>query len=246
MERRTSVGGFIWHWRNSEVKLTQAQVCEILGWDPFHLSDLEKDKVRPKKEELELLFGLLQLTHEAVGQGYFLAGIAPTEEELNYWIDYSETFLDAFDMPVMLRNFTGKLLNVNSAANRTFPFAKNVRAQRPQWLEVLFDKSLREIPGWDEQLQKHIAIFVADTPFDAREDWYRELLKRMYKNPQFPPFWVQANDDAEYDQPILDGYREVTMPTIIEEGVELTDFTRLSRPASDIRFRIDVFVPKAA
>ena len=246
MERPTSVGGFIWQRRASELNLTQTKVCDILGWKVPHLSDIEQNKIKPKSEELEQLFGLLQLTHEAVGQGYFLAGIPPTEAELDNWVGHTEEFLEAFDVPVILRDFTGKLLNANSAANDAFPFAKNVREQRPQWLEVLFDKSLREIPGWDEQLQKHLTIFIADTPFDAREDWYGELLKRMYKNPQFPSFWIQANNDAEYNQPLLYGYRELTMPTVADDGIKLADFTRLSRPASDIRFRIDVFVPKTA
>ena len=218
----------------------------MLGWEPWHLSDIEREKVKPTRRELGQLFVVLQLADKDTAQGCFLAGIPPTEAERDEWTQQTEGFCADIDRPVIFRDFTGMLLNANSGARAIFPFASDIRRKRHQWLEVLFDRTLREIPGWDEQLQNHLTYFVADTPFDIRDDWYREVLIEMYKSPDFASFWTNALKEAEFNKQVLHGLRDVTMPAVVEGKIQLTPFTRISRQAYDPRFRADFYLPKAA
>lgn len=246
MERPTGVGGFIHQRRALELQLTQAEVCQVLGWKAWYLSDIEKGKITLTRQKLEQLFGVLQISNEDAGQGYFLAGLPPTEHELDIWVSETEGFIESFAVPAIFRDYTGKLLNANSPAKETFPFAAGIKGKRPHWLKVLFDSELRKIPNWDQHAQDHLTFFVADTPFDVRDDWYREALAQVYNSPQFDSFWRQALDEAEFDHPVICGYREVIMPTVYEGETRLAQFARLSRPIFDPRFRVDLYVPKAA
>lgn len=198
-----TLGGLIKDFRIKK-RLSQLEVSLRIGWkDATRLSKIEQGRVgKPTRETIDKIMDALDLKGPERAQLLLSSGLIPSYEESIGVIKYLKTFMDGYNYPVSLIDYAWNIYYFNKEAIEVFNLnpetAKKVNEGKLHWLELLFEDGYAdqiEIEGSNSDLKlkpfvEHlIALFKYEHQGNSNERWYRNILSRLSKKPQFLKLW---------------------------------------------------------
>lgn len=249
-----TLGGLIKDYRIRK-RLSQMEVSLKIGWkDTSRLSKIEQGRVgKPTRKTAEKIIKALSLSEQEKGEFLLVGGYLPTDEEIKRAIGEVREKIDNWPYPAVFIDFSWRCLLVNQATIETFGFPKDFINQvpkvKPNLLElVIAPKELLPVDIFKGDSEKNLKPFpiaqVAQFKFEQlgreNDDWYKKLVGRLIKNPEFRKIWV--TNPVTYHKRLLDyEYKRVTWPN--NEKPEQRYHVFSSRLISDQRFQLILYLP---
>lgn len=250
-----TLGGLIKDYRIRK-RLSQLEVSLRIGWkDTSRLSKIEQGRVgKPTRKTAEKIIEALGLSEQEKGEFLLVGGYLPTDEEIKRAIREVKEKVDNWPYPAVFIDFSWRCLLVNQATIETFGFPKDFINQvpkvKPNLLElVIAPKELLPVDIFKGDSEKNLKPFpiaqVAQFKFEQlgreNDDWYKKLVGRLIKNPEFRKIWVEVNPSNSHKKLLDYEYKIIKWPN--NEKPEKIFHVFSSRLISDQRFQLILYLP---
>lgn len=186
--------------------MTQSELAVAMGWvtNPSRLSRYEQGRVIPLRSTLEKFCATLGLGTDERGRLFMEAGYLPTDAEVSAILEGLQPFLDQWQGPGYLTDFSWRFLGWNEAAVKVFGFSPDDLAGLPKERPTLLDLAFN--PGWEvaRRIPKEIVVpfgrgqiarFKAQQRDRTEQRWYKRVLRRLMPIPLFRELWDTTSPD---------------------------------------------------